>query len=327
MTEKTVKVLYIAGTMRSGSTLLARLLGETAGAVDVGELGLLFSPHFRGSARCGCLKEVYNCDFWRAVFDCAFGGIERINVKALGEIRQAYRLRTLPRLLLRREPPPPAGQLQDYLDALDALYRAVHKVSGARLIVDASKDPISGYLLHQAPSVDLRAVHLVRDSRAVAYSQMRAKSDPPLFANPGQTSVVKPLHTALAWNAVNALLAVKPIDRRTLFLRYEDFVTRPEAALRRLWTLMDEPIPGLSFLQEPVLRLHTSHTVAGNPDRFQSEVKIRPDTSWQRNLPSHDRRLVTALTYPLLLQYGYLRSRPSEKDVEEAPHVWPACVL
>ena len=55
-----------------------------------------------------------------------------------------------------------------------------------------------------------------------------------------------------------------------------------------------------------MLHLPPGHTVAGNPDRFQSEVKIKTDIEWQTKMPRADRLLVTALTFPLLLHLGYL---------------------
>lgn len=107
-------------------------------------------------------------------------------------------------------------------------------------------------------------------------------------------------------------------------MRYEDAVADPEAALRRLWALVDEPAPALDFLGAGAMRLRTNHTVAGNPDWFRAEVRIRPDDGWRRRMPPRDRRLVTALNFPLLLRYGYL-SPPSAP--EEKARVHPAGVL
>jgi hypothetical protein len=35
-------------------------------------------------------------------------------------------------------------------------------------------------------------------------------------------------------------------------------------------------------------------------------VRIRPDTEWQTQMSVGQKRLVTALTWPLLLSYGYV---------------------
>ena len=54
------------------------------------------------------------------------------------------------------------------------------------------------------------------------------------------------------------------------------------------------------------------HTVSGNPMRFQKEIKIKADMEWEAKMNISDRRLVTLMTYPMLLRYGYrkMRSKP-----------------
>ena len=49
-----------------------------------------------------------------------------------------------------------------------------------------------------------------------------------------------------------------------------------------------------------------NHTVAGNPARHRHGlVPMRLDDEWRTAMPTRDRRLVTAMTYPLLRRYGY----------------------
>ena len=49
------------------------------------------------------------------------------------------------------------------------------------------------------------------------------------------------------------------------------------------------------------------HSIAGNPDRLRAgPVEVRLDDGWKREMMPVDRRLVTALTWPLLSRYGYL---------------------
>ncbi len=49
------------------------------------------------------------------------------------------------------------------------------------------------------------------------------------------------------------------------------------------------------------------HSIAGNPDRLRAgPVEVRLDDGWKREMMPGDRRLVTALTWPLLARYGYL---------------------
>ena len=316
-----VQVLYLAGTMRSGSTLLGRLLGALPGAFHAGEVDHI-TRAFSGTAiRCECRALAHECGFWQSAVTKAFGTLSSADFAALRATRDEYRLRTLPRLLLPRTAAQ-ARRLGEYLAALGALYAAVRDVSGAGVIVDGSKDPLYLFLLSQVPGVDLQVVHLIRDSRAVAFSQRRVKRDPDFLSNPAQLQRFSPRQTAWQWNTVSALLNAAR-HPRPLVLRYEDFVLDPSAAVAWVWELTGRPLPPLDFLRLPSITLAPGHSAAGNPDRFQSEVRIKPDTEWQTKMPPLDRAVVTALTFPLLLRYGYLPAPKSTPD----PAIQPASVL
>ena len=46
--------------------------------------------------------------------------------------------------------------------------------------------------------------------------------------------------------------------------------------------------------------------IAGNPDRFDTGTKrVRPDDRWLKGMGGADKRVVTALSLPLLHRYGY----------------------
>ena len=48
------------------------------------------------------------------------------------------------------------------------------------------------------------------------------------------------------------------------------------------------------------------HSVAGNPMRFRTgPTRLRADEEWRTAMPAADRRLVTAMSWPLLRRFGY----------------------
>ena len=53
------------------------------------------------------------------------------------------------------------------------------------------------------------------------------------------------------------------------------------------------------------MKVAEGHTLAGNPTRFGDELTIREDEEWRTRLSSRDRRVVSALTWPLRTRYGY----------------------
>ena len=179
MTEQ-VTVLYIGGRGRSGSTILARTLGQIPGFVNVGELSQVWYRGLRENERCGCGQPFYSCEFWRAVGDEAFGGWDNVDVdKMVGFIPYLKRQRYAPHYALAAKTGVRTRKMNTLLEecgpVLERLYRAIQRVSGAGVIVDSSKRFSYAVLLSLLPFADLRVVHLVRDSRAVAYSWARSR--------------------------------------------------------------------------------------------------------------------------------------------------------
>ncbi len=164
-------------------------------------------------------------------------------------------------------------------------------------------------MLGRVPGLDLRLLHLVRDSRAVAYSHQKKKPNPAVQTEANYLETVSPARVSATWSGTNYALQMRHPSKHYLFMRYEDLTRDPEGAVTRLWSLMDEPAPDLSFLRQSPMYLRQSHTVAGNPDRFNPEVKVRVDTRWRKEMDAKQRKLVTALTLPLLAQYGYLKDK------------------
>ena len=98
-------------------------------------------------------------------------GSERINaVELLGLRERGPRFRHVVLAPTRKSVQAKVAQMGEYKGALEMLYRAVQSISWSRVIVDTSGNPALGQGLQNEPSIDLYALHLVRDPRAVAYS-------------------------------------------------------------------------------------------------------------------------------------------------------------
>ena len=188
-------------------------------------------------------------------------------------------------------------------EPLVRLYGAIREVSGCEVIVDSSKFPWYGLVLAALPDFDVRVLHLVRDSRGVAFSEMRRKQD-----RTGHFMKQKgPMETALFWSLNNVsarVLGWRASDY--IRLRYEDFVTDPEDALREILARFDGLDRDFGFLDGDTVELGVNHTVAGNPIRFDSgPVALSLDLEWREAMSRTDRVATTAATWPLLAMYGY----------------------
>jgi len=305
--------VYLAGLGRSGSTLLERLLGEMRGACPAGEVVHMWLRSVRDDERCGCGQPFSSCPFWRQVGRAAFGGWDRVDVDRITLLRaQVDRARFLPQLAsaaLRRRLQP---ALDEYVGYYRQTYAAISQVSGSPVVIDSSKHASLAFCLRSSPGVDLRVVHMVRDSRAVAYSWSKVVDRPEAAGS--QMSTYPAASAALRWNLQNsALQLLARLGTSTLRVRYEDFVRAPAATLSEIAAFAGLPAgPDSGFLGTDGpgrwwADLSATHTASGNPMRFTTgRVPIRYDAAWQTAMLAGNRRTVTALTLPLLMRYGYL---------------------
>jgi hypothetical protein len=148
MEKPPVKILYILSDGRSGSTLLDLLLGSHPRVQSLGEM-----KHFHRYAgtggnvkKCTCGKNLLACPHWGRMLE----GLDH-----------DYSL--------------PLNQAEDFAMRNYDLFLRICKVADVTWICDSSKDPGRLDLLLSSPGIDVEIIHLVRDPRAVAYSNIRKR--------------------------------------------------------------------------------------------------------------------------------------------------------
>ena len=270
-----IKVLYIAGCGRTGSTLLGNALGQIGGFLHVGELREIWHNLVPGRPPCGCKTPVFACDMWKHVLDEAYGGVRQApisqmlpflmsntTVPAFWSAAFPWRARTLQR------------RLAEPLGALARLYRAIQKVSNCQIIVDSSKRPMYMHKLLLMEAIDLHVIHLVRDPRSWAHAFLKR------VAREGYVLHSKPFNSSVEWNRKNWSFEIlsKQLQRRPILLRYEDFVANPRASLQSILDFIGATSVALPLHDEHTLNLEAQHTVSGNPNRFKTgKIDVRED--------------------------------------------------
>jgi Sulfotransferase family len=305
-----MKIIYIGGYSRSGSTLLMRLLAESPGLVAVGELFDLWQRSYRDNQLCGCGLGFRECPFWRAVTVEAFGA-EPAQIPWASYEARRHRVQghaAIPALwvpALRSDRF--ARDLASYAGDLSHLFRGISSVSGARVVLESSKIPQFAWILAEMENVQLHLVHLVRDSRAAAFSWTRHKVRPEISWKVQTMDRHSVVRSGLEWDLFNVMLdSRRKILASYTLVRYEDLVEDPSRELRRIEGAVGEPIAHENLMREDGVSLGTTHTVSGNPSRFTvGPTKIRSDDEWIDTMAPRDRRLVTALTLVGLRKYGY----------------------
>ena len=263
-----VRVLYIGGWGRSGSTLLDRLIGQMEGSFSVGEMRDRVAPRSPGepSVRLRRPRSSSAPSGRRSAWRRSVAGAEH-GPPDLHRLRMSYdRPWTVPLLALRAPSPP---GLDRYTDATAALYRAIAHVSGASVIVDSTKIPSYAFLLRRVPDIDLRFVHLVRDSRGVVHSWQKSVEREDATGQPRQDAQVRRGLGERSVPHVQRHGRSRSVTRDMpyLFVRYEDLVANPGPTLEQVAGFAG--LPGdVGFLDDDTANMGVSHTVDGNPMRF-----------------------------------------------------------
>ena len=235
-----IRVGYITGYGRSGSTVLDIVLGGHPELLDVGELFNLTARAWPNNEYCSCHARVRDCPFWSAAvhrFTSRLGSealARYAGLQARYEGLGALGRDAIGRLKASRG-------FSDYGECTHALLKSLVEVSRKPLIIDSSKLPGRAICLLCIDGLDVRFIHLVRDGRGVAWSLAR-----PLVRDE-RGGVERPLagravpRTALRWAMVNLgaeRVARRAGSQRAIRLRYEDFCCAPERELRRIGALL-----------------------------------------------------------------------------------------
>ena len=304
--DTTMKVLFIGGSGRSGSTLLDRVVGQIPGFVSTGEVRDVWRAGVGENRLCGCGREFSDCPFWQRVGAEAFGGWDAVDRDAAETLAAGFGYPDAVRGLAR--PADVRRKRAALIELLTRLYAGIAAAADGATIVDSSKAIPYAVALSAVPGLDFRAIHLVRDSRGVAYSWSKQLLRPD---TPGRDVPMHRInHTGVAarWIAHNAMMELLARRKPGARIRYESFVDDPRAVLRGALRRIGWPIEGapLDFIGADSVTLAANHTVMGNPMRLATgDIPLRVDDAWRRLLPRAQRWQVTAMTLPLLLRYGY----------------------
>ena len=292
-----MNILYIGGAGRSGSTLLDMILGNLPDFFSVGELRYFWEYTAQDEISCGCGKDLSKCDFWSKVKEELAPEL----CKSMDIISRRWNhTRNLPRILLNTP-----EEWRTLAKGTNLLYQATWQAAKAQVLVDTSKVPAQLVLLKQIPSVNLRVLQLVRDGRAVSYSwNKRRKRESALM---GQTAYMpqRSMTSAVsAWATENAMMLRLSRDIPHVFMRYEDFIQNPRTVLENALQELGFN-NNLSFLDNPTLLLPSTHSMGGNPIRFNNEFTIESDDEWRDKMPLTTKLSLGLLAFPLMKRFGY----------------------
>jgi hypothetical protein len=259
------KVLYIMGTGRSGSTILDVLLSDNEGVVGCGELNYLFREGFAQNNECSCGAVCRQCELWGKVYDHGeFSGkdtMELFNLMMSVEYHSKF-----PQLFFKWIS---KSAWDEYRDVNEDLLEAVHKASGASVVVDSSKYPGRALALRRALGNNVKIVFLSREADGVMRSFQKQGIE--------QTSK-SPFKVMLYYNAnmLMGKLVMKSFPDSVLPVTFEELTTDTVATLGRIGDWAGVDLSSSIGRVERGEYLTQPHIVRGNRLRKSKQIKFIP---------------------------------------------------
>ncbi len=297
------RLVYIAGSGHCGSTLLETLLSNSPDFCILGE-AQKFWDYYSREWTCPCGSRYPDCPFWRAIIrevaehrggevasldlETAFEktqiGSVRSTIQSLMLAANWWRLYRATRCALFARH---ADVTENNLD----LFEAAAKTTGRTLIVDSSKNARRLGILLSELRERMFVIHLVRDGRAVAASEVR-RTDATMSS------------ATRSWQSINSkidwLLRTVPKESR-MRVRYEDLCRDPNGTLHRITQML-----GAEEVTDTELRKKGLHSVGGNQMKARvDETKIVLDEAWIQALSSPRIAEFDRLAGRLNRHYGY----------------------
>ena len=305
--DRRPRVVYLAGSGHTGSTLLALLMDAHPAVASVGEIAVKPKIRHKGTAlqqKCSCGALVGECAFWHSIF-------QKVNEQGFdfgpenwtNDYRFTHPL--LHRLFTRESSIAVVRALRHSVEhhlpifrqrirridcVNEAFVRAVLDTTGAEVFFDTSKGHLRLGRLLASSAFDIRVVTLVRDVRGYAAAAARRRG----------TSL---RDSAQTWKkdqlAIRALTKDLPPDRR-LLVRYEDLCMNPSGTLTRLHEFC-----GVAPMEVPRQLFSTEHHVLGNNMRMAKAIEIRLDERWRGELKDSQQAEVLRIAGELHREFGY----------------------
>ena len=307
-----MKIIYIGGSGRSGSTVLTKLLNFWEGFTGVNEMCYLWRNGIHNNYPVSDGTIFSKSVFWQTVLKNVFpdGKITREQIDFFSQTNYVG-LGNLARNMLRRKHS--SGTSTVYETTTKRLYEAVAALSDAQYIIDSSKTPDYAYLLSRLDTVDLYFIHLVRDPRGVAYSWgkkfKRTDVQQGVDVEMASFGLLKGTFRWIKWNIGCELMRYR--CKKYIRIRYEDFVQNPQQTLDTLttWLGIHEGLPKYYLTEGGFHDIHRAQDVSiwGNPKvrNKQGAIRVKSDNAWIKKLGFGKKLVVVLLTLPFLIRYKY----------------------
>ncbi len=265
-----IKIIFIAGDGRSGSTLLEGILANADDSVSIGECHRFWTRYVENKSHCGCGEPIRECELWGAVHSELSAKFPDYDPKQfMYEVREFQRYKNFKQMpqLLKEE------RWARFSEIVAAFYETIAAHSEKNTIIDSSKSIPWARLLQSFTQFDVRVIHLERNLAGVANSWKKKvrlpeyRDEKVFMPTKSNTLIIK------TWLKVKLLSRKLPSVGKYHFVRYEQILTKQKETLDKVIEFSDLKLASDQFTWKP------NHAVGGNPVRHREDHKITIDSA------------------------------------------------
>lgn len=271
-----MKLVYISGLSRIGSTVIERVFDTSPSIFALGEFNSLWTLDFDTLA-CSCGSPVRSCNFWQPVL--AEANVDERWRERMAELeRRVAKHKFIAKYGLNLRKLSKDPDIREYIDRQQAIFTAVAERSGCDVLIDSTKFPQRAWIL--ATLQDMLVVHLRRDSRHWLASVRSPKFD----SGRGEMQIKYPFIKLIdGWLRCETSMALLARRTRLHEFSYEEFARDPRNYVQNssLAGVLGQELAGIRWTgPASVTPSPDYHTIAGNPDRYQAtQIDIRPKST------------------------------------------------
>lgn len=267
-----MKIAYIVGLGRSGSTLLDLMLNAHSQVCTVGEAKDLWSKahvlkrirqkprgYFTHGSRCTCQAEtIWKCPFWISVNQHLHqhSGLSLTDLDIESNDFDRFHRDNL------------------------LFFQAVSKAGNVQVVVDSSKGLRRMKKLMKIPEIDVVPIHIVRNAQGRANSVRK-----------NRFKIYTPsIH--YSYNAFRLFFHLLPLKHA--MVRYEYLVTHPQNQLSHVMNYLD-----LHFERNQLYWAeYEAHNLSGNSMNRNNDSTLKLDDSWKYELTPFQKQMIQILSAP-----------------------------